>query len=128
MKSSSGLVSVTLASILLLSVSNDAWALRCGNRLIKEDMHEAQVIELCGEPVSVRQLGYVLRPYLVRQPVGISASQGSRYVYGGYHQELDVKEMLFNFGPHKLMRLVRFEGGRLTDIRTEGYGYIEKDD
>lgn len=128
MKRSTGIVSIALASIVLLSVSNDAWALRCGSRLVKQDMYEAQVIELCGEPVSVRQLGFVLRPYLVKQPVGISASQGSRYVYGGYHQQLDVKEMLFNFGPHKLMRLIRFEGGRLAEIRTAGYGYLQKDD
>jgi Protein of unknown function (DUF2845) len=81
---------------------------------------------LCGDPISTRQLGFVLRPYLIKQPVGISASQGSRYIYGGYHNELDVKEMLFNFGPHKLMRLIRFEGGRLTDIQTAGYGHRQQ--
>jgi hypothetical protein len=34
--------------------------------------------------------------------------------------------MLFNFGPHKLMRVIRFEGGRLTSIDTAGYGYRDK--
>ncbi|GJL96055.1 MAG: hypothetical protein DHS20C05_24600 [Hyphococcus sp.] len=117
------IVSVPVILGTLLLASESAWALRCGNRLIQEGMHEARVIELCGDPVSTRQVGYVLRPYIIRQPVGISVSQGSRHVYGGYHQELNVTEMLFNFGPHKLMRLIRFEGGRLTDIRTAGYGH-----
>jgi hypothetical protein len=116
------MIIATVTGLLLLH-SDPAWALRCGSRLIKEGMHESQVIELCGEPVSTRRLGYVLRPYLIRRPAGISVSDGTRYVYGGYHHELDVKEMLFNFGPHKLMRLIRFEGGRISDIRTEGYGY-----
>lgn len=116
-------VSILLGALLLGSES--AWALRCGSRLIQEGMHEARVIELCGDPVSTRQVGYVLRPYIIRQSVGISVLQGSRHVYGGYHQELNVTEMLFNFGPHKLMRLIRFEGGRLTDIRTAGYGHRE---
>lgn len=115
-------ITLCLTSILLL-ISDGAWALRCGNRLVKQDMHEARVIELCGDPVSIRQLGYVLRPYIVKKPVGISVSQGTRHIYGGFHQEFDVKEMLFNFGPHKLMRLIRFEGGRVREIRTAGYGY-----
>lgn len=114
---------LTLTCALIL-ISDAAWALRCGNRLIQEDMHEAQVIELCGEPISTRQLGFVLRPYIVQRPAGISIAHGNRHVYGGYHYELDVKEMLFNFGPHKLMRLIRFEGGRLKDIRTAGYGHL----
>ena len=84
---------------------------------------EARVVELCGEPVSTRQLGYMLKPYIIKQPAGLSVAHGTRHVYGGYHQEIDVREMVFNFGPHKLMRIIRFEGGRMADIRTAGYGY-----
>jgi hypothetical protein len=35
--------------------------------------------------------------------------------------------MLFNFGPHRLMRLIRFEGGVVRSIETAGYGYLESD-
>ena len=117
-------LTVSLTGALLV-MSDAAWALRCGNRLVREDMHESRVIELCGDPVSTRQLGFVLRPYIIKQPAGISVAHGMRHTYGGYHQALEVKEMLFNFGPHKLMRLIRFEGGRLRDIRTAGYGYLK---
>jgi hypothetical protein len=115
---------LTLALSLLFGA--DAWALRCGNRLIQEGMHEVRVVDLCGEPASVRHLGYVLRPYIIKHPAGDFGMHSTRYVYGGYHQELLVTEMLFNFGPHKLMRLIRFEGGIVTSIKTAGYGYREK--
>lgn len=117
--------SIWIASVMLL-VCDAAFALRCGNRLVKDGMPEAQVIELCGEPVSIRPVGHVLRPYIVKVPAGISVSHGMKHIYGGYHYNLEVTEMLFNFGPHKLMRLIRFEGGRVADIRTVGYGYREK--
>ena len=106
--------------------SNDAWALRCGNKLIKIGMPETRVIELCGEPAAVHDLGFVLRPYIIKVPAGDFGIRGTRRVYGGYHQELLVRELVFNFGPHRLMRTMRFEGGRLRSIETAGYGYLEK--
>ncbi len=116
---------IVFACIVLVT-SNDAWALRCGNRLIKEGMHETRVIELCGEPASVRRLGYVLRPYTIKRSAGSLGMHSTQRIYGGYHQELAVRELLFNFGPHKLMRAIRFEGGLVTSIDTAGYGYRVK--
>ena len=120
-------LAVTACAILLLA-TEPAHALRCGTRLVKEGMLEAQVIELCGEPVSRQDLGYVLCPYLVKRPAGRPGHHSTTYVYGGYHEELRVTELLFNFGPRKLMRILRFEGNRLTSIQTAGYGYLEKPD
>lgn len=114
-----------LVTACLLAASDDAWALRCGSKLVQEGMHESRVIDLCGEPASVRRLGFILRPYIVKLPAGDFGMHSTRRVYGGYHQEMAVKEMLFNFGPHKLMRIIRFEGGVVTSISTAGYGYRE---
>jgi hypothetical protein len=111
------------AIAIVLFISTDAWALRCGSRLIKDEMPEAEVIQLCGEPVSTEYLGYVLRPYILKRPAGLSGLSGTRHVYGGFHEELLAKELLFNFGPRKLMRRIRFEGGYLVSIETAGYGY-----
>jgi len=116
------IIRIAVACIVLL-VATDALALRCGSRLIKEGMPEAEVIALCGDPVSTRHLGYILRPAIINRPAGISSLSGTRHVYSGFHEELLVKEMLFNFGPRKLMRLIRFEGGRLVAIDTAGYGH-----
>ncbi len=115
-----GRISVVVCALLITS---DAWALRCGSRLVKDGMAEADVIALCGQPVSTRYLGYVLRPYILKRPAGLSGLSGTRHVYGGFHEELLVKELLFNFGPRKLMRRIRFEGGYLVSIESAGYGY-----
>ena len=117
---------VPALALALLLVTDSAWALRCGNRIVREGMHEAEIVDLCGEPTTVRQLGFVIRPYIIKVPAGGFGSHGTQRVYGGYHQELEVRELLFNFGPHKLMRVMRFEGGRLVSIETAGYGYREK--
>lgn len=109
--------------------SNPAHALRCGNRIVQQEMLESQVVTLCGEPVSERHLGYVLRPVIYRRPAARSYGlHATQRVFAGFHEELVVTEMLFNFGPRKLMRLMRFEGGRLKSIKTAGYGYLEPKD
>ena len=112
---------------VVMLISQPAHALRCGTRLVKDGMLEARVIELCGEPVSRRQLGFVLRPYILKVPAGKPGIHSTRRGFSGYHQELLVTELVFNFGPRKLMRIIRFEGDRLTSIQTAGYGYWEKD-
>jgi hypothetical protein len=119
------LLALSSACIFML-ISDPAHALRCGSRLVKDGMHESQVIEICGEPVARRHLGYVLRPYILKRPTGSSGMHSTRHVYSGFHEELLVTELTFNFGPRKLMRVLRFEGGQLTSIRTAGYGYREK--
>lgn len=113
---------------MLLLASDPVHALRCGHRLVKEGMYESRVVELCGEPVEKRYLGYVLRPYILKLPAGGFGSRSTRHAYSGFHEELLVTELVFNFGPRKLMRILRFEGGQLTSIRTAGYGYREKYD
>lgn len=120
-------LALLLACVFMLA-SHPAQALRCGTRLVKDGMQESRVIELCGEPVSRHHLGYVLRPYILKRPAGILGTHSTRHMYSGFHQELLVTELVFNFGPRKLMRILRFEGGQLTSIRTAGYGYWEKDD
>ena len=113
---------VTVSLIVALLMSDPAHALRCGNKLVKRGMHEAEVRAICGEPVSSQSLGFVLRYY---DPRDHRRGLSSYMVHGGYgaRHELLVTELLFNFGPHKLMRTIRFEGGRLASIETLGYGF-----
>ena len=110
-------ISLTLAGMALLA-SDPAHALRCGSKLVKEGMHEVEVKTICGQPISERNLGYVIRSHFDRTH-GYSST---RY-YGGYRREVLVTELVFNFGPRKLMRKMRFEGGHLVLIETIGYGY-----
>lgn len=106
-------ISLALACLAFLA-SDPAHALRCGSRLVKDGMHESEVKAICGRPVSERTLGYVVRSYSHRG-----------YGFGAYLREVLVTELVYNFGPRKLMRKLRFEGGRLILIETIGYGYHE---
>ena len=115
------------AACIFMLASHSAHALRCGSRLVKDGMQESHVIDICGEPASRVRLGYVLRPYILKRPAGVFGTHSTRHGYAGFHQELLVTELVFNFGPRKLIRILRFEGGRLMSIRTAGYGYWEKD-
>ena len=110
---SAGKLSISLTLVCLAFFASDpAHALRCGSRLVKDGMHETEVKAICGEPVSERSLGYVIRSYYHRG-----------YGYTGYNNEVLVTELVYNFGPRKLMRKLRFEGVLLTSIETIGYGY-----
>lgn len=119
---------VTALLVVVLYSSTPAYAFRCGNKIVTEDMHELQVRAACGDPVTVRHLGYVLRG--VGMPVRRIPSPGmsvERYPgVGHYTQEVAVTEYVYNFGPRKLMRRLLFEAGILVSIETIGYGYREK--
>lgn len=112
--------------LLLLMLSDPAHALRCGNRLVKDGMNEAAVRAICGDPVSVRHVGFVLRAY---RYTGRPHPYSVEYAHPqfGFPHQLVVVELLYNFGPRKLMRKLRFEGDRLTSIETAGYGYLDLD-
>jgi hypothetical protein len=109
----------------LLLMSSPAEAFRCGNRIVQDGMHEDRVRALCGEPVSTRTVGLIVRSFH-RRPQSIGNDNGN-YYWPGYYDEVMVTELVYNFGPRKLMRVLRFEGGYLVDIRTAGYGYRTKD-
>ncbi len=118
---------VTAFAIVALLAAESAEAFRCKNRIIRDGMHEQQVIALCGEPTTRRHLGYATR----------GVSYGWRRDYpGGYTrrqypggstliEEVVITEMVYNFGPRKFMRRLVFEGGVLTSIESIGYGYRE---
>jgi hypothetical protein len=114
--------SVFAATLLL---SEPAAALRCGNKLVKDGMHELEVVKICGAPASVRHLGYAVRGVDIRthrQTVpGWTFSRSPGYY--SFPAEVMVTEYVYNLGPRKLMRRLIFEGGILVSIETLGRGY-----
>jgi hypothetical protein len=103
-------VATTLLAAVLVFFADPALAFRCGSKLVRDGMHEQQVIAACGEPTSVRHLGIYYRMPGV----------------GHFATEVIVTEFVYNFGPRKLMRRLIFEGNVLVEIETIGYGYLEK--
>jgi hypothetical protein len=112
-------------ALLLLLAADPAEAFRCGSRIVKEDMHEAQVRRACGAPTTMRHIGRTLR----NVDIPVERHQGgwtTRHFPGyGFTQEVIVTEYVYNFGPRKLMRRLVFEGGVLVSIESLGYGYRE---
>lgn len=119
--------SVASAAVLLLSLSfsEPAAAFRCGTKLVLDGMHEAQVIAVCGQPATMRNLGVAVRGYDYRyyQQSSPGWSGYRRPGYGYLAQEVVITEYVYNFGPRKLMRRLIFEGGVLVTIESIGYGY-----
>jgi hypothetical protein len=109
----------------LLLAASPAHALRCGGKLVLEGMLEIEVVEHCGEPTAVRERGFVVRSYTPFELLRLRDAEGVRFGPGNFYQHLLVTEFIYNFGPSRLMRKLRFEGGLLKDIETLGYGYHE---
>ena len=116
-----------LAPVMLL-LAEPAAAFRCGNKLVKDGMHEQQVVAICGEPASIRHLGYALRSYAppLRRRPGTGFTEYYYPGYGVYAQEVLLTEYIYNFGPRRKMQRLIFEGGILATIEDIGYGYRKK--
>ena len=67
---------LALVCVLLL-FALPAHAFRCGNKLVRVNMHEQEVIRVCGEPTSIRYVGRGLQtfnaPITRRRAPGIRA-------------------------------------------------------
>ncbi len=119
------LFSIVAAATLLALVSGSAHAFRCGNRIVEEKMHEAEVRRACGAPTTMSYIGRTVRN--VDVPIQSDLGGWKRQRLSGYSfaQEVVITEYVYNFGPRKLMRRLLFEGGILVSIETLGYGYRE---
>jgi len=116
---------IATVALFLTLISDGAYAFRCGNRIVTEDMHEAEVRRACGAPTTMRHIGRTLR----NVNIPIEAQHGGwtsrRFPGVDFVQEVVVTEYVYNFGPQKLMRRLIFEGGILVSIESLGYGYRE---
>jgi hypothetical protein len=119
-------VIVIVTAAIVLFVSSPAYGFRCGNRIVAEDMHEAEVRRACGAPTTMRHIGSALRN--VNVPIQRRNGGWTTQYFPGYNlaQEVIITEYVYNFGPRKLMRRLVFEGGILVSIESLGYGYREK--
>ncbi|MGI9233772.1 MAG: DUF2845 domain-containing protein [Woeseiaceae bacterium] len=113
---------------MTLLIAESAEAFRCGTRLVKDDMHEAEVLAICGDPEIRRELGYALRNYAIhsRHRLGSGWTEYRTNGHSYLSQEVVVTEYIYNLGPRKKMRRLIFEGGLLVRIELLGYGYHKK--
>lgn len=99
-----------------MAVSPAFASMQCGTKLIVEGVTRSEVATKCGEPAEV-----ITQRSVFHRPV--MWANGRPYFIGEDFIEIPVETWIYNFGPNKLMRSVRFEGGFVVEIETLGYGY-----
>jgi hypothetical protein len=87
----------------------------CGNRIVTEGMHQYDVREICGEPAEVVRTSILRRPVVWRH--------GRPWYVGTEEIPIPVETWIYDFGPMRLMRKLRFEDGVLANVETLGHGH-----
>lgn len=114
---------------LVLFAATPALAFRCGSRIVSEGDHYSKVLKYCGEPVGVQER-VIYREGRTRPRFRVEGPNGLEYErevlqYERSYVEVLVEEWTYNFGPRRLMQLVRFENGFVVNVDQLGYGYRE---
>lgn len=120
-----------LAGVLLLLAGEPSLAMRCKGKLVKSGDPKAWVLRYCGEPTATQSRTIVRSgiPTARRQAVlGTGERKLTReelLVHDRSWEEILVEEWTYNLGPHRMMRVVRFENGLVAEVSRLGYGYQE---
>lgn len=100
---------------LLAPADARADAMRCGGRLVSEGDTPAAVRAKCGEPTEVSRSARLAAPVIWRN--------GHPFRVGDDSIEVRIESWVYNLGPARFMRRIRFEDDRVVSIETLGYGY-----
>lgn len=122
------LCAALLASTLI--AAGPALAFRCGGRIVSEGDHASKVRKVCGEPVSIQERviyrSGITRPHRRAEGPGNGIFLDREvFSYDRSYVEIVVEEWTYNFGPRRLMQLVRFENGFVAEIKAIGYGFSD---
>lgn len=98
---------VALISAANLLTAGTALALRCGDNLVSLGDSQFEVLAKCGEPMQRTHF----------EETGGKSGDKDRHPI-----RKSIDEWTFNFGPHEFLYFLRFEDGRLSELRTGGYG------
>lgn len=117
--------SIALLLIFATVLAAPAQAFRCGNRIVTEGDDIAHVAHVCGEPDSVQHWTEVrLRPIYYHERVTPHFERRHRSHFA-LPVEIHLEQWTYNLGARRFMRVLRFENGRLVDIRATRYGYSD---
>lgn len=128
-------ISRLLLAAAVLLLAEPALAFRCKGKIVKEGDPQGKVLSFCGEPTSTQQ-HVIYRSGVPRGWVGsrlsvesgdtrIESSREELLIHDRSVVEVVVEEWIYNLGPHRLMRVVRFENGIVAEVTGLSYGYIE---
>jgi hypothetical protein len=110
---------------LCIFFSGSVFALRCGQSLVDIGNYREEVIKKCGEPDSI-DTHIEIRGSAHRLGGRTRADPGTSINFGQQYDtqiEVVVDEWIYDFGPRKFQKLLRFENGRLTEVEDLGKGH-----
>jgi len=115
---------------LFLIFSPTVFALRCGHELVNLGDYKQDVIDKCGEPISIdshieRRGDSNFTNLSRRFSNGIRSLPNTSINFGQqYYTEVEVtvEEWIYDFGHRKFRQRLRFENGRLKEIKRLGRG------
>jgi hypothetical protein len=108
---------VVLACLLLAAAAAPAAradGFSCGTRIVTEGMDDYEVRAACGDPAEIRRTTILRRPVIWRY--------GRPWYASDEQLPVPVETWIYDFGPMRLMRKLRFEDGVLASVETLGYG------
>ena len=118
-------LSITIVTLAMLLSTNAAIAARCGSQLIVKGDSQAKVKKYCGEPATKSEYYAIRRgTYPTRDENGEWVEPEREYKFIG-RTEVLVEDWIYNFGPNKFMRRVRFTNGIVESVDTLERGYRE---
>lgn len=106
---------LTLAAAALLAGPAGADSFRCGTRLVTDGDSIDKVEALCGTPDSIQRREVMQRP--------VRWYRGRPYYTSYEPVPIPIEYWIYNLGPNKLMRRLKFEDGLLVDVETLSHGY-----
>jgi len=89
--------------------------MRCGHRLVAQGDPVSKVRALCGEPEDIAYSEILRLPSYVLN--------GRRVYFGNEMVAVRVEHWIYNFGPNKFMRRLKFVDGILEEIESLDYGH-----
>lgn len=122
---------LTFMFLLLLWIfPYPVWAFSCHDSLVETGMYKQEVLSRCGNPENIDTH---IEKRAVNNAAGVSqyyGGGGAAYPNGAlnmeqqqyYEIDIVVEEWFYNFGRRRFQQLLRFENGKLVDIKELGYG------
>ncbi|MGZ8160236.1 MAG: DUF2845 domain-containing protein [Methylobacter sp.] len=104
----------TWVLVLSLCSFNAAYAMRCGHQLVDLGDYKDDVIARCGAPDSIETHTKI---------VGSTIHHPHRTLDLQEYEEIQIEEWVYNFGPSRFRQYLRFENGKLKEIKSLGRGY-----
>lgn len=117
--------------LLSLIISQPALALRCGSYVINEGMDKSEVYNKCGAATSIESHVETRSTGSFIQNQQYDGNQRNSYPNNNFsygqsnvvQTEVFVEEWTYNFGSSRIQQFLRFENGKLMEIRNLGRGY-----